>query len=58
MTIALKEANETLYWLKVLQESKMFDKDYGEYIKESNSIVGILVKIVNTTKKNMRILNS
>jgi len=53
ITIALKEANETLYWLQLLQDSKMFEKDYKEYIKEINSIVWILVKIINTTKKNM-----
>jgi len=53
LVIALKEANETLYWLKLLQDSNMFEKDYNEYIRESNSIVWILVRIVNTTKKNM-----
>ncbi len=53
MTIALKEANETLYWLQFLQESKMLEKDYSEYIKEIKSIIWILVRIVNTTKKNM-----
>lgn len=53
MTIALKEANETIYRLQLLQESKMLEKDYNEYIKEANSIVWILVKIINTTKKNM-----
>jgi hypothetical protein len=31
----------------------MLEKDYNEYIKEANSIVWILVKIINTTKKNM-----
>jgi four helix bundle protein len=39
MTIALKEANETIYRLQLLQESKMLEKDYNEYIKEANSIV-------------------
>ena len=53
LVIALKEANETLYWLKLLQDSNMFEKDYNEYIREANSIVWILVRIVNTTKKNM-----
>ena len=52
--IALKEANETLYWLKLLQDSNMFEKDYSEYIDEANSIVGVLVRIVNTPKKNMK----
>lgn len=53
LTIALKEANETLYWLTLLQKSNMFDKEYQEYIKEANSIIWILVRIINTTKKNM-----
>ncbi len=54
LMIALKEANETLYWLKLLQDSNMFEKDYSEYIDEANSIVGVLVRIVNTPKKNMK----
>gem|GEM_PF-6386939 len=37
--IALKEANETLYWLTLLQKSNMFEKEYQEYIKEVNSII-------------------
>lgn len=53
LTIALKEANETLYWLTLLQKSNMFEKEYQEYIKEVNSIIWILVRIINTTKKNM-----
>jgi len=41
----------------------MLGKDYKEYLKEINEIISILVKIVNTTRKNIlqkdsEILNS
>ena len=63
MRISLKEANESFYWLTLLQRSEMLGKDYKEYLKEINEIISILVKIVNTTRKNIlqkdsEILNS
>jgi four helix bundle protein len=53
MTIALKEANETFYWINLLQKSKMFNKNYDEFLHESNEIIAILTKITYTTKKNL-----
>ena len=53
MTIALKEANETFYWINLLQKSKMFNKNYDEFLHESNEIIAILTKITYTTKKNI-----
>jgi len=53
MTISLKEANETFYWLNLLDKTKMFNRDYKEYLNESNEIIAILAKIVKTTKDNI-----
>lgn len=30
MTIALKEANETFYWINLLQKNKVFNNDYSD----------------------------
>jgi four helix bundle protein len=54
MNIALKEANETLYWIDLL-----FDTDYisvdkkQSYHKECNELVSLLSAVVKTTKKNL-----
>ncbi|MCF7834577.1 four helix bundle protein [Candidatus Gracilibacteria bacterium] len=53
VSIALKEANETLYRLNLLEKSDLVDLDVSNYIKENNEIIAILVKIVNTTKANL-----
>jgi four helix bundle protein len=53
ITIALKEANETFYWINLLDKTKMFDWDYKEYLHESNEIIAILAKIAKTTKDNI-----
>ncbi|MBI5323932.1 MAG: four helix bundle protein [Ignavibacteriae bacterium] len=52
MCIAFKEAQETEYWLELLQKSKLVDKDYTEYIKEIKEIINILSSITKTTKNS------
>ncbi len=53
LSIALKEANETGYWLELLHETnyldnKQFESIYDDYEK----IKATLINIINTTKKN------
>jgi len=51
MTIALKEANETLYWLELLYHSEYIDAPRFESIRtDSEELVKILVSIVKTSK--------
>ena len=51
--IALKEASETSFWLKVLHRtSHLDDKMYQSLIIELDSIIRILVASIKTTKKN------
>ena len=53
MSIALKEANETKYWLDLLVETEYIEKVYYDSIIEDISkIIGTLVNIINSTKKN------
>ncbi len=53
VSISHKEANETLYRLRLLEKSKLVDLDYSEYIKDIREISAILTKIILTTKENM-----
>jgi len=50
MSIASKEARETLYWLRLLRESKLTDAaSVSELITEAEEIVSMLTSIVKTT---------
>ena len=53
MSIALKEANETDYWIDLLSQSDHFKKDSYESIHpEIQEIIKLLVAIVKTSKNN------
>ena len=52
-SIALKEANETLYWIELLHDSEYIDdKTFESIHNEANEITSILASIVKTTKEN------
>jgi len=54
MTIALKEANETRFWLHRLHAGgTLSDKEHESIINDIEKIINILVKITGTTKKNL-----
>lgn len=53
ISIACKEARETLYWLKLLGAAEVIHVDRLKEIKgEANELVGILTAIIKTTKGN------
>ena len=53
MHIALKEANETKYWLRLLYESGYInDKQFESMIDDLKNIIGTLVNIIKTSKNN------
>ena len=53
MTIALKEANETLYWLELLHDSEYIDeRTFKSIHTEADEITAILASIVKSTKEN------
>jgi four helix bundle protein len=55
MNIALKEANETLYWLELLLQSEYITEQSFKSIQlESEELVKLLVAIVKTTRENIR----
>ena len=55
MTIALKEANETRFWLKRLYAyGSLSDKEFTSIVKDCEEIISILTVITKTTKENLR----
>ena len=55
MSIALKEANETKFWLNRLYKGGFLStKEYQSIFTDNEEIINILVKITGTTKENLR----
>ncbi|QOR33614.1 four helix bundle protein [Clostridium sp. 'deep sea'] len=54
LQIALKEANETGYWLELLLKTNYISKEYYNKIdKLCSTIRVLLITSINTTKRNM-----
>ena len=52
LQIALKEANETHYWLRLLHDTDYLDKKSFESIERDNlELIRLLTSIINTSKK-------
>ena len=52
LSIALKEANETLYWLSLLKDTGYIDEKMFESIKPDNEeLIRLLVSSIKTAKK-------
>ena len=55
MNIALKEANETEYWLMLLKDTEFLTEQEFISMKEDCSfILKLLISIVRTTKQNLK----
>ena len=53
MAIALKEANETLYWLDLLHETQFIEtSDFQSIRHDSEELLKMLIAIVKTAKNN------
>ena len=51
MNIALKEADETDYWLRLLKDSDIINqKEFDSLEKDVKQIIGTLVKIIKSSK--------
>lgn len=54
MNIALKEANETEYWLMLLKDSMYLSlPEFDSLFKDCDELIRLLVSIVKTTKKSL-----
>ena len=55
MSVSLKEANETGYWLLLLLKGAyLTEKEYGEISSDCTELVRPLASIVKTTKTNLK----
>ena len=55
MSIALKEANETLYWLELLYQGEFVDKQSFQSIAtDCEELIKLLIAIVKTAKAGKR----
>lgn len=53
MSIALKEANETLYWLELLYQAQYIEKEHFCAIRNDNEeLLKLLISIVKSSKKS------
>ena len=51
-SIALKEANETLYWIKIMIKSELVSKTrFQKMIEENEKIIKILTASINKLKE-------
>lgn len=54
MNVALKEANETLYWLQLLRDSEYISSAIFDGLAPlSEELIKMLISIVKTTKLNL-----
>ena len=57
MRIALKEANETLYWLELLKDADYIKiKEFESLSNDLKTIIGTTVNIINKVKENDKII--
>ena len=55
LSIGLKEANETYYWLKLLHEGKYIsDTMFNSIQPQTKELIKLLVISIKTTKKNIK----
>ena len=53
MSVALKEANETYYWLRLLYKTEFLtEKEFKSMEKDIDEIIAILVSICKKTQKS------
>lgn len=51
-SIALKEANETLYWIKIMIKSELVSQSkFQKMIEENERIIKILISSINKLKE-------
>ena len=56
MNVALKEANETEYWLMLLKDSEYIDeKSFNSIHQDCSELIKLLASIVKTTKNSSQL---
>ena len=56
LSIALKECNETLYWLNILHDTEYVSKEqYDSMNTDCQELLALLIASIKTTKQNKEI---
>ena len=54
LSISLKEAKETHYWLRLMFECEYFDeKMYQSFIQDCEELIMLLTSIIKTSRQNL-----
>ncbi len=53
MSIASKEARETMYWIKLIEYSQFIEFDFTQIKLDCEELIKILTSIVKTTQLNL-----
>ena len=54
--ISLKETSESIYWLTLLDRTRLFDYSYDELLSIAEEIKRMLISSINTAKSNKGII--
>ena len=53
LSVALKECNETLYWLNILKDTEYInEKEYDSMSTDCEELLALLISSIKTTKNN------
>ena len=56
--IALKECNETTYWLNLLHDTNFIDeKEYNSMVQDSKELLALLISSIKTVKRRNNLNN-
>ena len=54
LSVALKECNETLYWLNILKDTEYLNEQEFESLSRDNQeLLALLISSIKTTKQNI-----
>ena len=54
LSIALKECNETLYWLNILKDTEYLnEQEFESMSSDCQELLALLISSIKTTKQNM-----
>lgn len=54
MSIAAKEARETRYWLRLMDQTGIAKIDYTDYLQDVDRLIRVLTSIVKTTAGSLK----